>query len=279
MADDLFAPPTKDELQGVKPSASSDLFAPPTKDEIASSNPSAGDEPFMHKVIREGLPLAGQVGGGLIAGALATPETMGVGTLPAGLAGGAAGQAAGGEAAGWLNHEIYGDPAPTYNSLGDAKRVGANMAIGAASELGGRLAGKAVGGALAPNIATKEAATGLFDASGNPIMKTVEDTAEAASASKSGPISKIVDKAVAAVGAAVGAQVGHPGIGAAVALGVKDSVAGIVKAAPKALQKSPAFVAGVANLAARASTQGLIQKSGLVPTGMLSPQNVASEGQ
>lgn len=277
MADDLFAPPTKDELAGAKVAPSSDLFAPPTKDELANSAPGGGDEPLMHKVIREGLPLAGQVAGGLGAAALATPETMGAGALPAGMAGAGIGQAAGGEAAGWLNHEIYGDPKPTYNSLDDAKRIGGNLAVGAVSELGGRVAGKAMGAAIAPNIATKEVETGLLDASGNPIMKTVEDAAPAAAEGKPGLISKIVDKAVTMAGAVAGSAVGHPGVGAAVAPAVKDAVVGIVKAAPKALQKSPGFVAGVANLATRASIQGLVQKSGLVPTGILSSPNQGAQ--
>lgn len=116
---------------------------------VASSGNSAepAKEPFMHKAIRNVLPMAGTVLGGLGAGALATPETLGVGTAPAAMAGAAAGNVAGTEGASWLNHKIYGDEAPTYNSLEDLKRVGGEAAGGAVAELGGQVIGKAVGAA------------------------------------------------------------------------------------------------------------------------------------
>lgn len=109
-------------------------------------------EPWGHWAIRKGLPLAGQLGGGLAAGALATPETAGVGTIPAAMAGAAGGQVAGEEAAGWLNHAVYGDKAPTYNSLDDAKRIGTNAVVGAASELGGQVLGKGISAAAGSTL-------------------------------------------------------------------------------------------------------------------------------
>lgn len=97
-----------------------------------------GPESWGHWAIREGAPLVGTVGGGL-AGSVAGP----VGSV----GGAAVGNAAGHEAAGWLNHEIYGDEAPTYNSLNDAKRIGINAAVGAGAEFGGQLIGKGVSAA------------------------------------------------------------------------------------------------------------------------------------
>lgn len=105
------------------------------------------EEPLGHKIIRNVLPVVGQVGGALAAGALATPETLGVGTLPAAMAGSAAGNIAGNEGAAWLNHKIYGDEAPTYDKLDDVKRLAVNGAVGAGAELGGQLIGKGVSAA------------------------------------------------------------------------------------------------------------------------------------
>lgn len=125
--------------------------AAPTAEQLAmpvpgeQAPPPAPAEPLGHKVIREGLPILGQIGGALGAGALATPETGGLGTVPAAMAGSAAGYAAGSEAAGWANHAIYGDDAPTYNNLDDAKRVALNAGTGAAAELGGQVLGKGLG--------------------------------------------------------------------------------------------------------------------------------------
>src|ERR1019366_6982114 len=52
-------------------------------------------EPWGHWAIRQGLPLAGQVLGGIGGGALATPETGGLGTIPAAMAGASAGNVVG----------------------------------------------------------------------------------------------------------------------------------------------------------------------------------------
>lgn len=99
-----------------------------------SSAPKAAEpEPFGHKLIREGLPMVGMIGGGMAG--------EGVASVP--LA--AAGNAAGAEAAGWLNHKIYGDEAPTYNSLADAKRIATNAGEGALAEVGGKVIGKGIG--------------------------------------------------------------------------------------------------------------------------------------
>lgn len=197
----------------------------------ASGKPAADEaskeEPLGHKIIREGLPIAGQIGGGLIAGALATPETAGAGTIPAAMAGAGVGAAAGGEAAGWMNHAIYGDEAPAYENTDDLKRVGTNFGIGAASELGGQVLAKGantiakpiidkVGGAaanvltkagesLAAPTVTKQVETGLLDAAGKPITKSVTEAAKPAG---DGPLSGWLDKALTAVGAKVAGPVG-----------------------------------------------------------------------
>ena len=96
---------------------------------IQAQTPQQPPEAWGHWAIRKGLPLAGTIGGG-IAG-------EGVGSIP--LA--AAGNVAGTEAASWLNHAIYGDEAPTYNSVNDAKRIAGEGVEGALTEVGGKVIG------------------------------------------------------------------------------------------------------------------------------------------
>lgn len=108
---------------------------------VAASGPTQEPkaEPWGHWAIRQGLPLAGTIGGGIGGGALAGP----IGAV----GGSAAGNAAGAEAAGWANHAIYGDKAPTYDSADDLKRIGVNAAVGGTAETGGQLIGKGISAA------------------------------------------------------------------------------------------------------------------------------------
>lgn len=143
--------------EGLKVVAASGDSAPP--------EPAKQEEPLGHKIIREGLPIIGQIGGGVAAGAAALPETLGVGSIPAAMGGAAVGNAAGNEAASWINHKIYGDEAPTYNSVEDAKRLAVNAGIGAGSELGGQLIGKGVNAAAGSTLIKP-----YLDAAGNLIV-------------------------------------------------------------------------------------------------------------
>lgn len=114
------------------------------------------EEPLGHWAIRKGLPLLGTVAGGLAG--------EGVASIP--LA--AAGNAVGSEAAGWLNHAIYDDQAPTYNSAEDAKRIAMNAGEGALTEVGGKVLGAGFNSLIAKPITSfaggaeklAEAATG-----------------------------------------------------------------------------------------------------------------------
>lgn len=131
----------------------------------SKSEPQEPEEPLGHKLIRKGLPVAGMVAGGLMG--------EGVGSIPMA----AAGNVAGSEAASYLNHKIYGDPAPTYETAADARRIAGEAATGAVSEVGGQLIGTAIK-PLAENLAP--AASGLMTKAGEAVGRQAGKLAVAA---------------------------------------------------------------------------------------------------
>jgi hypothetical protein len=271
-----------DELDAAIKSHSPDLSHMSDADldaAIKAASPAPPEEPLGHKIIRQGLPLLGQVAGGMGAGALATPETFGAGAIPAAMAGAGVGKAGGEEAASWLNHEIYGDEAPTYNSLEDAGRVATNFGIGAASELGGQALAKGAGAiansavakpviesagngaanlfekagqSLAAPTITKEVETGLLDIAGKPITKTVEAAAESA---KDGLFSKFADKAATAIGAKVAGPVGAV-LAPQAREAISSSMSSVAGGLSKVLKATPSFFGKWAPVLANAAARG-----------------------
>ena len=241
----------------------------------ASAPPAAApqpSEPIGHRLIRQGLPLAGTIGGGLLG--------EGVASIP--LA--AAGNVAGSEGAQWLNHKIYGDAAPTYNSLDDAKRIGTEGAEGAMVETGGKLLGAGANmamDAMAPAAAktaesvapmiSKEVDTGLLDASGNPLSKTVQEAAPVAPppAPKPGIGAKIgqfvKDHATDAIATTVGGLAGGipgavaaPIVKRAIGSAVEKPVALAVDGVAKVLSSAPSYFGKWAPSLTAAASRGTL---------------------
>lgn len=210
------------------------------------------DEPLGHQLIRQGLPIAGQIAGGLGGTALAGPV--------GGIGGAAAGSVAGGEAAGWLNHAVYGDEAPSYDSADDAKRIGINAAIGAGSELGGQAIAKGAGavlGKMAPAAAqvSKEVPTGILDATGAPITKTVQETATTQAPKVPEWLSGVADKALTYAGAKVAGPAGAvlaPMAGRAVGKTLSATANGL----GKVLQDTPSYFGKWAPVLTNAAARG-----------------------
>lgn len=249
-------------LQIIAASDNSSELPPPTP-------PGAPEtpEPLGHKIIREGLPLAGTIGGGMLG--------EGIASVP--LA--AAGNVAGGEAAGWLNHEIYGDQAPTYNSLDDAKRIGEEAATGAVAELGGKaigagasMAGDAISNAAAKTAAeaaptvTKQVDTGLLDAYGQPLNKTVTESAPTPApqqgiGSKIGQIVKnhatdLISSGIGAAAYGLPGAIGGPIIKRVIAPVVEKPIAASVDGISSVLSKTPQFFGKWAPSLLAASARG-----------------------
>lgn len=95
-AQDLFAPPSKEELAGTQTDANMDLFAPPTKEEMSGPHSSWLDTKLPGGTARgyikgalNTLPTVGMVSGGL----LGTAAEPGLGTVAGAGLGGAAGKA------------------------------------------------------------------------------------------------------------------------------------------------------------------------------------------
>lgn len=96
------------------------------------------EQSFAEKATRQVLDVALPVAGAVGAGMLATPETFGAATIPAG----AAGYAAGKQLSRIAKQKLFGDK-PEAQSMGDlAKQTGADLAEGAAAEMGGQAIGK-----------------------------------------------------------------------------------------------------------------------------------------
>lgn len=151
MDNDLFAPPTKDELTQVQTAGGgADLFAPPTKDELASVQPSWLDKhvPVVGGTPRgyiqgglNTLPMAGAFGGGVLGGTAGIAAGP-VGTIAAGTGGAALGGATGEGLKKLGEHYILGqdDQKP-----GDYVRAEAHGLLnGATQELGGQVGSKAL---------------------------------------------------------------------------------------------------------------------------------------
>lgn len=83
------------------------------------------------------LPVLGAIGAGI----LATPETLGTATIPAA----AAGYAAGKQGARLINQYLLGDSGGEKDLSGIAKQTAGDVAEGATLEMGGQIAGKAIG--------------------------------------------------------------------------------------------------------------------------------------
>lgn len=93
-------------------------------------------------IARPVLETGGMVGGGLLAGAFATPETLGIGTIPAGLAGSALGYAGGKGLANKLDEAMgLKETVPLGQEF---VNTGKDVIEGAAMEAGGQVAGKAI---------------------------------------------------------------------------------------------------------------------------------------
>jgi len=84
------------------------------------------------------LQYGGMAGGGVLAGGAATPETVGVGTIPAAVAGGSLGYAAGGRAAKALDALLGVGQLQTLPQA--FKEAGQDIITGAEYEMGGRAA-------------------------------------------------------------------------------------------------------------------------------------------
>jgi hypothetical protein len=125
--------------------------------------PQQPEEPALTKFTRTAVdtivPVAGAIGGGL----MATPETLGLGTIP----GAALGYAGGKQAARIINHHLLGDPYEETSMSGLAGQTAKDVLEGAAMETGGALLGKAV-----------EAAPKLVGNAGKYLKKSAEQLAE-----------------------------------------------------------------------------------------------------
>ena len=118
-AQDLFAPPTEDELQD-------DLFAPPTEDELAQSDVPMITGEGLLKGSLQALPLAGSLAGGV----------LGTGLGPLGTIGGAGLGAALGRSAEQAISELFFNEGPdTYGQL--ASELAQEGAYGALGETAG----------------------------------------------------------------------------------------------------------------------------------------------
>ncbi len=82
------------------------------------------------------LPALGMIGGA----ALATPETLGLGTV----AGGGLGYAGGKELQDFLNNRLLGDQAASVKPMDQVNRVGGNVLHGASDTMMGPIAGKVI---------------------------------------------------------------------------------------------------------------------------------------
>ena len=100
------------------------------------------------------FPTIGQLGGGAIAAAAATPETLGIATIPALIAGGTVGGAAGEAARQFIGEKVFGFDQGTFGQR--AKRIGVEGALAMAGEL-------TAGGINALNLATKKGMVKAFD--------------------------------------------------------------------------------------------------------------------
>lgn len=157
---DLYAPPSADELKSV--GAHAGLYDPPSEEELKSvgASPQPG---FGERIVRgalKTLPAVGAIGAGL----LATPETLGIGTIPA---------AAGGAVAGksledTLENSIYGTGPKSYKE--QAQGLAEAGIGGATQEMGGQVIPEIASGGL--NLLKKGAAAtnrGLAKAIGGDI--------------------------------------------------------------------------------------------------------------
>lgn len=107
-----------------------------SKADLAPKPESTGRQ-LLRTTIDNVLPIGGAVAAGLIA----TPETVGLGTVPAA----AAGYAAGKQGARLLNNYLLGDNQGEKTIGGIAKQTAGDLAEGGALEMGGQIAGKAIG--------------------------------------------------------------------------------------------------------------------------------------
>lgn len=119
----------------------------PEVKEIEAKAPESMGRQLLRTTIDNVLPIGGAAVGGL----LATPETLGFGTVPAA----ALGYAAGKQGARVLNNYFLGDK-PAETSVGGlAKQTAGDIAEGSALEMGGQIAGKAIGKTVQAAAETK----------------------------------------------------------------------------------------------------------------------------
>jgi hypothetical protein len=112
---------------------------------VIESAPS-NEESFGKKIARgaiDSLPLAGAIGGGLVA----APINF-VAPGVASVAGAGLGYAGGKELSDFLKNRLLGDEATSTDPLDQAKRVGGNFVDGTTAEMGGQIAGKALQSAM-----------------------------------------------------------------------------------------------------------------------------------
>lgn len=136
---------TKDGYQPV----GSDKQGPLSNTQKPTNETQAPQEESMgRRLTRSTLDTVLPVGGALVAGTLATPESFGVATVPAG----AAGYAAGKQLSRILKHYILGDDAGASGAEGLAKQTVGDLGEGALMETTGLATGKAIE-AAAPYVA------------------------------------------------------------------------------------------------------------------------------
>lgn len=110
-----------------------------TDEQMAALEPQ--QESTARQLLRGTINTVVPVGAGMAAGALATPESFGVATIPAA----AAGYAGGKQLARVLTNYILGDDIGAKDLLGMAGQTGRDFAEGAMMEAGGQIAGKVIG--------------------------------------------------------------------------------------------------------------------------------------
>jgi len=199
----------------------------------ARGQSTAGDKPSALKqgissLAHSALPILGLVGGGLVAGAAATPETFGLGTIPAAAAGGGLGYAAGNRLATGLDQAMgIGTPETMSQALHNtAKDTAVGTAYGAIGP------GLSAGGSLFSQVGKNALVGGLGNAAGGIVQGAVDNN----------PASLLDTAKNAGAGALMGA--GGTIAGAAISKGL--DTAGIARKATKDLGVWPGIKAATA---------------------------------
>lgn len=129
------------EVKPAPPAPKSGKFNWDDIPEARAANAPKSEESMGKKLVRATIDNVLPIGGAVAAGLVATPETLGFGTIPAA----AGGYAAGKQGARLLNKYLLGDDGGESSVLGIAKQTGSDLIEGGTLEMGGQIAGKAIG--------------------------------------------------------------------------------------------------------------------------------------